>query len=1399
MEFSGRSIRRLINSATKKLPLALVVSAHLLLGVGCVGDFHSSGLLTSNSAPSLASVVSTSSASKLTVGSELIIEATFSAPILVDGTPGLKVIVGTEERWASYISGSGSTVLVFGYTIQEGDEGSEIKLTSNSPFSENSGSFSNKSGKKVTPPVPESIAENAIQKDSVTVQIDGVRPSITAVSSPDPAGTYGVGSTLTIWVQFNEPIQLTASGNPRITLETGALDRISACIIDPLVNTRLSCSYTVQSGDVSGDLNYTTAALLNLNGNTIADLAGNTLFKQSPSTPDGSIELPATTSGNSLADVESLGIDGVAPQVSYVDAVEANATYGIGDSIQVRVHFDENVTVSTSGGTPELLLETGTTDRAAMYSSGSGTSSLIFNYTIASGDESLDLNTQSSASLTLEGGSITDSAGNAASLTLPNNTGGDSLAGRKSIVIDGIAPSITDVSSTTVDGTYSPSYPSFPVNIRLTFSEDIVFTPGTGGVSLTTNAQTISGVSAVVSRTVSYSGGSTLDLSYDISPGEQSGDLDADNTSALALTGTATIQDAAGNTAVLTLPTPGAAGSLSANKNIKISGRSNTVEIVSSKHSAFDTHRCARFANGGIRCWGNNDSGQLGVGNTNVIGDDEWPITSGTSPSLGFLATQIAAGEEFTCALADGGAIKCWGKNDTGQAGQDNSAGNPTINSPPMSTLNLGGARAKQVAAGNSTACALLDNGSVRCWGDNDHGEIGVTGNTGGPYGFGVHPSSITSAPAVSLPANRFATQISLGAHFACALLDDGKVFCWGSHGFGRLGQNTAASFSNTPLEVALPVGAHGKPIQISCGFGHSCALLGDGSVMCWGAGGNGRLGNGGTSNIGSSAVSPSRIADATVVSLLRPALKVEVGGSHSCALLDDGRIQCWGRNAEGQLGLGHSNDIGDNETPTDAINLGSGIRAIDLALGFDTTCALLSIGEIKCWGNNSRADVPLGYPGLAATNIGASDSPSSHGYVSVGGNFFPKKVATGDYHSCALFTDGSLNCWGNHSLGQLGRADGDSVGAINVGDDETPRDAGILPIARDGTGSGAVKEIEAHTDTTCAVFDNGTAKCWGANGSNGLIGQGNTVTAYGDVAVETIDLLSPIHFGAGHLVRSIKMERDIRCALLSDGQISCWGNNATTNGALGIGDTTSGAITSPATPRMVMSSEPARDLSVRNRGGCALLTDGKVACWGQNTSGELGLGTTTNQADMTAASAINFGGVAGVGAIALSGGGSHTCATLANGESTCWGAGGSGQLGLTPPTPTHFGDNAGEATLNDRVGAMSDVMMSFSATDTSCHINSQRDLRCWGANSAGNLGVGNTTSDSSLKSVTNGNKIADLSLSYQNTCALYTNGNIKCWGDGSQGQLGQPTLNGSTYGNDASETPINMPGVIQF
>jgi alpha-tubulin suppressor-like RCC1 family protein len=377
-------------------------------------------------------------------------------------------------------------------------------------------------------------------------------------------------------------------------------------------------------------------------------------------------------------------------------------------------------------------------------------------------------------------------------------------------------------------------------------------------------------------------------------------------------------------------------------------------------------HTCVRLDTGRARCWGASGFGQLGLGSTDTVGDDELPSTV---PALAL--DQIA-----------------------------------------------------KLGAGYFHSCALHQDGDVRCWGDAQYAQLGQGDGLPAPIG-----DDETLAALAPIELGGPAIEIATGYFHSCALLDDQQVRCWGAGTDGQLGYGNTASIGDDELPSSVgPVELGGAVTQLTAGFFHSCARLEGGEIRCWGGNGDGQLGYGNTVAIGDDETAGAVGA----IELGGVALAVVAGGRHSCALLEGGDVRCWGLGASGQLGNGTGAAIGDDEAPGTMPVVDVGGTVVQLAAGFFYTCALLDTAEVRCWGFGGLGG--LGYGNT--DDIGDDELPSSVSPIDVGGDVI--QIAASNDHTCALLDTGAVRCWGVGDNGRLGYGD-----VENLGDDEVPSVAG--------------------------------------------------------------------------------------------------------------------------------------------------------------------------------------------------------------------------------------------------------------------------------------------------------------------------------------------------------------------
>ena len=406
---------------------------------------------------------------------------------------------------------------------------------------------------------------------------------------------------------------------------------------------------------------------------------------------------------------------------------------------------------------------------------------------------------------------------------------------------------------------------------------------------------------------------------------------------------------------------------------------------------------------------------------------------------------------------------------------------------------------------------------------------------------------------------------------------------------------------------------------------------------------------------------------------------------------------------------------------------------APSITAGNGRSCTINAAGGALCWGDNSSGALGNGAAIISSTPIVVTGLSSGVAAIA---------TAAGAYHTCAVTTAGGALCWGNNGSGQLGNG--------TVANSSVP-----APVS--GLSSG-VAAMAMGTYHTCALTTAGGVKCWG-NNSYRQLGNGTTTSHY--VPVDVTGLSSG--------VRAITSGFEHACALTTSGGVLCWGNNR--YGQFGNGTTTNSSVPVPVTG---LSSGVAA-ITAGNDHTCALTTAGGVLCWGYNSNGQLGNGTTTASSLPVAVTGLS----SGVAAIAA--GLYHTCALTTAGSVLCWGNNGDGRLGNG--TTSNSSMPIPVTGLSSGVGA---IAAGYAHT---CALTNAGEVLCWGYNGAGQFGNGTKTSSSTPVSATGlSARMSAIATGTDHTCALTTGGGMLCWGGNLDFQLG----NGQAVG---ISTPVLVTG----
>jgi len=363
-----------------------------------------------------------------------------------------------------------------------------------------------------------------------------------------------------------------------------------------------------------------------------------------------------------------------------------------------------------------------------------------------------------------------------------------------------------------------------------------------------------------------------------------------------------------------------------------------------------------------------------------------------TAPPAAPTVLGVTAGWHHSCAVLASGAVKCWGQSyELG-----NGAASDSVTPVVVTGINGVTAKATAVDAGDSHTCAVVSPGSVWCWGSNLNGQLGNGTTTGGatPVETTLTAANVSQCGAFGAPCDA-ATQVTGGGDHTCALLRDQTVDCWGQNTFGQVGNGTFAGPVTSPTPVS---GLPGLATSVSAGSYHSCAVIKASGIWCWGRGDGGTLGYGGTS----SQALPVRVAlpDAGA----QPATVSAGGNDTTCATLTDHSVWCWGFNGNGQLGDGTTIE---RDTPVQAV----GATATAVAAGSSHVCsadATSSLG-LECWGLNQV--------GQLGNNNATFQSPTPQ-VLARGGHF--SLIDSSVLHTCTS-DRAVVYCWGYNANGEIG------------------------------------------------------------------------------------------------------------------------------------------------------------------------------------------------------------------------------------------------------------------------------------------------------------------------------------------------------------------------------------------
>lgn len=772
-------------------------------------------------------------------------------------------------------------------------------------------------------------------------------------------------------------------------------------------------------------------------------------------------------------------------------------------------------------------------------------------------------------------------------------------------------------------------------------------------------------------------------------------------------------------------------------------------------------HVCVWGHDNYLRCFGLSSNGRLGSGATvtnvgsgpNQMGSNLTQFQTGNNTIV-----DVFLGPVQTCVRLNDTTVRCVGANthrllmaNTSMPciGTTNATLNehlPVVRAPDPNVSIVKG------WFSTTASCWLLDNGKLTCAGSNLHGQHGHAD-------LNISWSDQTP-PYVDMGTNQTVLDVCMGSLHTCVLRSNGtrSVVCFGNNANGQLARGSTASYfllANQTGDDWEPIvfGTTATPRRVFCADTQTCVLFDDGSAKCWGSNAVGRFGYGTLRS--TYGTQPSNSGENTPFVQVNGSAIVDIAlGGSNCFLLNTSRLVCFGRGTEGQLFVGDSGSRGFTErhinqwilparfdacAPADPLHQQFAATAVSssssslcptpesdtiMELNGRTStgvCARMRSGTLKCWGSNTQG---LLLQNNASTVYGLS--PNTMGgnlpEPNLGTSWSVRALGSSGSSICAVFQSSSMKCWGTNVYGNLLLGDTQTRGlSANTTGTNLPFVNLLGSFVSNVTIVGLAK---TWGNFMCAWLSDGSAKCWGISSAHQT---GYTVEklAWGDDPSELGDQL-PFHRFDGQAVQFIEGGVFHGCAILSSRRLVCWGQN--TVGALGYG--TGNWSLNSSRFVAIPNNQTVMDMCATSDGTCVLTTEGRqVFCWGSNTHGQAGLGTTTHPI-FAIDTPVNLGQDAGI-VTDIECGAAYVCALFQTGQVKCWGSvpglGGT-NLALTSIrgiAPSQMGNRL--ETLN--LGRNQQVRKLFTYPAFLCALMGNWDLKCWGSSNTGSLGAGNITS----------------------------------------------------------------------
>lgn len=694
------------------------------------------------------------------------------------------------------------------------------------------------------------------------------------------------------------------------------------------------------------------------------------------------------------------------------------------------------------------------------------------------------------------------------------------------------------------------------------------------------------------------------------------------------------------------------------------------------------------------------------------------PLVVPGPPATGPRVRALSLGSSHTCAVLADRSARCWGSNTRGQLGDGTMIGR----SQPTKVAGL--SQVKDIATGRTHTCARAEDDRVWCWGDNTRGQLGD-----GTATTRAAPMLVDGLPSIA--------RLYVGGCHAWALTAEGQAWGWGCDDGGQLGEPRTRDAR--PRRLPTLDGARKILVWDTEDSGVACALFDDRPAACWSWGGDD-----GHARAASSLDVPAELA---------------IAGDHGCGLMATGRLYCWGANDTGQVG------DGTRERRPMPVEIANAPYVEQVVVGVGYSCARVTSGRVVCWGRNDHGQLGLrGHEDqLVPTTVPSIENA--------------KQIVTDQGRTCALVEGGRVACWG---AGLSERA-GEPVWMAAM--------------------VGAEQLVSSRAGLICGVAVQGGAACVGDD-EHGQLGVGRTLQRLKPARIEGIEKATGLWASARNV-----------CAVDEQRQLWCWGSNhwgafrdapniqpkpvrigqgvvdvamgnrglytvaedeqgqrAVRAGGTLLFDHGSGLADDLFYPQTVTALTGAMQIVAGVRHGCGRMADGSLACWGDNTYGQLGDGSARFQRKPTPAA--TQGKVSQVAT-----GGFHACALRDSGSVLCWGSNGNGQTGPGPTWTCAAGPRLFPCVRKPRkvIGAEGVVQLAAGQWH-SCGLTKSGAVVCWGANRVGQLGDGTTVERATPGPVKGVTGALHLAVGEQHACAVLRSGAVWCWGDNGHGELGRAT-----------------------